>query len=109
MKKLIIFFLIVSVFFPFGALAQIETGEIEFDRLKFDKIPSVEAGEAIDFFRKAEELGTKIYGLVSKVWRIASSLIEEVTGLTMGEIFTGLINATIGIIETMIELLNGVI
>ncbi|KXB07848.1 hypothetical protein AKJ56_02240 [candidate division MSBL1 archaeon SCGC-AAA382N08] len=90
-----------------GVLAQgIETEEIEFERLNFDKTPSIDIGKTFDFFKEARDLGNKIYELVSRIWGVASSFLESVTGLTLGELFIGLINATIGIIEEIINLLG---
>ncbi len=112
MKKIIIIFLIVSVFFPYIVLAQnIETNSVNLEGFGFEEASgiSLDIGDTINFFKEAKSLGSKIYSLVSKVWRIASSLIENVTGLTLEEIFIGLINATIGIVKTMVVFLNEVL
>jgi hypothetical protein len=112
MRKVIIIFLIVSIFFPYIVLAQdVETDNINLEGFDFEEVSdiSLDIGDTINFFKEAKSLGSKIYSLVSKIWKTASSFIENVIGLTLEEIFVGLINAVIGIVKTMVVFLNEVL
>ncbi len=99
-------------------LAQgIDFGQIDWGSLNLENVPKitgstpdgVSPGEAVNFFKKVYDLGSKVYELVSKVWGISSSLIYDVTGFTLGEILVKIINATIGIVGVMIEMLDQVL
>src|SRR6056297_3341606 len=103
MNKLLVIFLIFNfLIFPVSVSAQeINLDQINLKNLNLDKLPDlsfdspdggVSPGEAINFFKKLYDLGDQVYKLVSEVWNIASSLIKEVTGLSLANILTELIN-----------------
>jgi len=116
MKRVLIVFLIFSFL---GTPFLVSAGnQIDLGKLNLDKISGisegvsgekVSSGETVDFIKKLYSLGSKIGNLVSKVWEIANSFIEEVTGLTLGELLGKIINVVIGIIEKMIEMLDKVL
>jgi hypothetical protein len=121
MKSILIIFLIFSfLFIPILSVRaqEINLNQINFDKLNFDKLPSfsfdstgeeVSSGEALNFFRDLYTLGKKVKELVSIVWNFASSFLQEVTGLSLGQILVELINVSIGIVGTMIDLLTKVL
>ena len=116
MKRALIIFLIFSFLgMPFLVSAE---NQIDLGKLNLDKISDISkgvsgekvlSGETFDFIKKLYSLGSKIGKLVSKVWKIANSFIEEVTGLTLSELLGKMINVAVGIIEKMIEMLDRVL
>jgi hypothetical protein len=121
MKSILTILLIFSFLFAPGLSVQaqeIDLSQINFDKLNFDKLPSfsfdstggeVSSGETLDFLRDIYTLSKKVKELVSIVWNSLSSFLQEVTGFSLGEILVELINVSIGILGTMIDLLTKVL
>lgn len=105
-------FLIASILIPALASAQVlDTPDIEFDQINIEGLSeiSLSDGGVLDFLGKAWSLGSKLSEMVSKVWTAASSFVENITGLTLKELLVGMLNATIGIVELIVDALDGIL
>ncbi len=119
MRYLLIIFLIFSFFVvPVAQAQEINLNQIDFENLNLDKLPDfsfessgegLSSGEALSFFKNLYKLGKQVKSLVVTVWGVASTFLEEVTGFSLGQILTELINVTIGIVGVMIELITKVV
>ncbi len=92
---------------PSRTLPNIELPEMPAIEIGLSDIPeALEPGEILNLLKRLIEIGENVSGIVQEVWGFVRSIIEQVTGMNVGEIGKSLLNVVIELLGVILKLFS---